>query len=367
MEYTSNILEFSKSKGIEDLLKGFADYYNQHKAVNMGKSVSFDTSVSFEEKTEKLHKNIEDAISKISGVNSVGFAAEVEKMNPTYQWAMYAVIGAMIDPVIADSVKTNFYRFMEVRNGGLGDSFSFDIKPNELFLTTKAGNGKRHVFAQRQFNGQAHLIPENHMITVDEDLFRILAGKKNLAEYALKIALSVEEQIMDEVYNAINDTYASLPTEFKEAAFTADAFVKLAQRVKAFNGGQTVSVFGTQLALSKVLPTLGSNINFNVNSGLGAEYTTNGYIGRMGKVDLFELEQKADWASSDYALKLDDDRLYFVSSGQEKLIKLCLAGSTISYADGMIANADLRQRQTLHKQYAVGLISNATYGIMDLG
>jgi hypothetical protein len=363
MKFTNSVLAFSKTYGLKDLLEGFEDYYSHYKSEVMGKKSIFNDKISFAEKTQTLHGSIEEVVSKMSGVQNMGFSESVMRTNPNYQWAAFAVIGAMVDSVIADSVNDNFARFAEVKNVGFGDSLAFDIKPNDLFITTKAGNGKRHAFAQRQFNGQAVLLPENHMITVEEDLYRILAGKRNLAEYAVKVAMSVEEQMMTEVYDAINDTYSALPAQFKEASFTQTTFVQLAQRVKAFNGGSAVAAFGTQVALSSILPS-----NDYLKMGLGQEYNNNGYLGKfMGIVDLFELPQKADWKSATYATKLDDTRVYLISGSQDKLVKIGVEGETITYADNMTANATLTQRQTLHKKYAVGLISNAKYGIVDLG
>lgn len=361
MKLTNNVIAFSQAYGLKDLLEGFEDYYSHYKSEIMGKNTSYNKEISFSEKTNTLHAGIEKVVATMSNTQNLGFSEAVMRTNPTYQWAAFAVVGAMIDSVIADSVNYNFARFAEVKNVGFGDSLAFDIKPNDLFITTKAGQGKRHAFAQRQFNGQAVLIPENHMITVEEDLYRILAGKRNLAEYAVKVALSVEEQMMDEVYDAINDTYSALPTQFKEASFTQSTFVQLAQRVKAFNGGASVGVFGTQVALSNILP----NDDY-LKFGLGQEYNTTGYLGQFQNISLFEIPQKADWASATYDTKLDDTRLYVISSSQDKLVKVGIEGETLSFNDVVGANATLTQKQTMHKKYAVGLISNAFYGIVDL-
>lgn len=362
MIYTKNVVEFAQQNNVSDLLVAFEDYYNHYKVETMGKKASYDNSVSFAEKTNALHESIENVVKSMSGAQNVtGFSEAVIRSNPTYQWATFAVVNAMVDAVVADSVNDNFARFAEVRNVGFGDSLAFDIKPSDLFITTKAGNGKRHAFAQRQFNGQATLIADNHMITVEEDLYRILAGKRNLAEYAVKVAMSVEEAMMDEVYNALNDTYSALPTQFKEASFTQSSFITLAQRIKAFNGGASVAAFGTQAALASVLPT-----NDYLKMGLGQEYTRTGHLGSFMGINLFEMEQKADWTSSTYATKVDDTRIYLVSSSNDKLIKVGIEGDTISIVDNATSNATLTQKQTMHKRYGVGLISSAKFGIVDL-
>ena len=354
-----NVLRFSN--GNVDLYKAWGDYFNHYRAVNFKANVDYDRNVSFEEKTEKLHKAIEARIGEVAGINNTGFSDAVWKTNPNYRWATFAVIGSMIDMVIPEVVVDDFMQFAEVRNGGFGDNFVFDIASSDLFIVSKGANGKRHTFAQRQFNGQVTLIPEPRFVTVEEDLYRILCGKRNLAEYAMKCALAMEKELSIDVYKAINDTYATLPTNFKEASFTVDGFVELAQRVQAANGGARCVVFGTKLGLSKILPS-----NDYLKAQLGDTYNRMGYLTTFMGVDLFEIPQKIDDTAGDYSFALEDDKLYFISTGVQKLVKIGFEGDTTPITDGQYANANLTQVTTLQKRWAVGIATNAKHAIMDV-
>ena len=367
-----NVLKFASKT--EDFYGAWIDYFNHYRAVNFKANVDYDNTKSFEEKTKKLHTAIEEKIGEIAGINNTGFSDTVWKTNPNYRWATFAVIGSMIDMVIPDVVANDFMQFAEVRNGGFGDNFVFDIASSDLFIVSKGANGKRHTFAQRQFNGQVTLIPEPRFVTVEEDLYRILCGKRNLAEYAMKCALAMEKELSIDVYKAINDTYTTLPDNFKgnternatgesirEAGFTAEAFVKLAQRVQAANGGARCVVFGTKLALSKILPS-----NDYLKMQLGDIYNRMGYLTTFMGVDLFEIPQKIDDTAGDYSFALGDNRLYFISTGVQKLVKIGFEGETITITDGQYANANLTQATTLQKRWAVGIATNAKYGIMDV-
>jgi hypothetical protein len=222
-------------------------------------------------------------------------------------------------------------------------------------------NGKRHAFGQRQYKNQESLIPENRAITVEEDYYRILAGKRNLAEYSLKIVMAFEEQMQVDIYNAINDTYSSLGANFKAAAYTQASFVQLAERVSAANGGANVTAFGTKTALSYILPD-----NDNLKLGLGTEYSKTGYIRDFMNVNMMQLKQKVEWTSGDYDFKLDNTRIYFVSTNVNKLVKVAIEGDTMTFSDVAERQANLYETQTMQKRWAVGLITNAKYGIMDV-
>lgn len=355
----NNVVMFANGK--LDLYEAWSDYFNHYRAITFKANVDYDNSISFEEKTKRLHNAIEERIAEIAGVNNTSFSDAVWRTNPNYRWATFAVIGSMIDMVIPDVVANDFMQFAEVRNGGFGDNFVFDIASSDLFIVTKSANGKRHTSAQKQFTGQTVLIPEPRMVTVEEDLYRILCGKRNLAEYTMKCALAMEKELSIDVYKAINDTYATLPANFKEASFTDEGFVKLAQRVQAANGGARCVVFGTKLALSKILPA-----NDYLKMQLGEAYNRMGYLSTFMGVDLFEIPQKIDDTAGDYSFALEDDKLYFISTGVQKLVKIGFEGETITITDGQYANANLTQATTLIKRWGVGVATNAKYGIMDV-
>jgi len=358
----NEILRFSTEQGIEPTLyQKFKDYYNQYKAEQYNAKVSYDSKVSFEEKNIKMHEDISKAISKLSGVSTEKFSETIVRSNPLYKWATDAIVNSLIDSILAESIITDFGQFAEVKYGGYGDTFTFDIDNSDLFIISKMSNGKRHAFGQRQYMNQDSLIPVNRAITVEEDYYRILAGKRNLAQYALKVVMAFEEEMSLDIYNAINDTYDSLAANFKEASFTQAGFVQLGERVSAANGGANTVVFGTKTALSYVLPD-----NDNLKLGLGTEYSKVGYIRDFMGMDMMPLRQKVEWQSGDYDFRIDNTRMYFISTNVQKLVKVAIEGDMMSFSDVANVNANLTETNTLQKRWAVGLITNAKYGMMDV-
>jgi hypothetical protein len=356
-----NIIKFAAESGIDvNLYKKFRDYYNHYRSVQYKANVDYDNSISFEEKTEKMHSLILETVNKISGVKE-GFAESILQTNPNYRWATFATINSLIDSVLAETIVSDFDQFAEVKYGGWGDTFTFDTDTSDLFIISKMSNGKRRGFGQRQYKSQTSLIPENRVITVEEDWYRILCGKRNLAEYTLKVILAFEEQMSLDIYNAINDTYSTLGANFKAAAYTQSGFVQLAERISACNAGANTIVFGTKTALSNVLPT-----NDYLKMGLGQEYKTVGYLRDFMNVDLMPLKQKVEWQSGSYDFVLDNTRLYFISTNVQKLVKVAIEGNTLTFSDTASNTANLVESQTLQKRWAVGVVTNAKYGIMDM-
>jgi hypothetical protein len=354
-----NVLSFSNNV---DLFKAWGDYFNHYRVVNYGKTLDYDNTVSLDEKAVKLTKAINAEVNKLTGYSADSIIPEnVWKMSLDYRTKAYAIVNALVDMVLPDIVEDAYGKFTETRNLAYGDSAVFDIKSSDLFYVTKNGNGRRHVTAQKQFTGQTALIPTNHSITVQADIYRILCGKEDLAQFAVKVALSIEAEIAKDIYATLSGAYDSLTTNFREAAFTRDAFIKLRNRVAAANGGANVSVYGTNLALADVLPS-----NEYLKMELGQQYNQVGYLPVYMNTSLISLPQKIDWTSEDYDFAISDDELFFIASPSQSIVKLVLEGDTITVQDAMLANANMTQDITLHKRWATGIVTNSKFGIMHI-
>ena len=345
--------------GEKNLIPAWKDYVNNYRAVNFSVKKSYDTSKTLDEKEVLVNAAIDREIANLMKVDCSFVDKEAYATNPTYQWAKFAVINKLVDMIIPDIVKEDYMQVANTQTIGYGDSAVFDIKSGDLFTVVENGNSRRHVEAQRQFTGQKALVPTNHTVTTEVDLYRVLAGKENNAEYAMKVVLSIESEIAIDIMAAVKDSFSTLTANFKENAYSETAFKKLAARVGAANGGAKAVAIGTELGLGTILPT-----NDYLKMGLGETYAKVGYLPVFKNVPLIALAQKIDWSSADYDFALDDSYIYMISPQTQKLVQVVFEGGSIAIADGQFANSNLAQKVSLHKRWVVGLITNSKYGIM---
>ena len=344
--------------GEKNLIPAWKDYVNNYRAVNFSVKKSYDTSKTLDEKEVLVNAAIDREIANLMKVGSF-LDKEAYATNPTYQWAKFAVINKLVDMIIPDVVKEDYMQVANTQTIGYGDSAVFDIKSGDLFTVVENGNSRRHVEAQRQFTGQKALVPTNHTVTTEVDLYRVLAGKENHAEYAMKVVLSIESEIAIDIMAAVKDSFNTLTANFKENAYSETAFKKLAARVGAANGGAKAVAIGTELGLGTIMPT-----NDYLKMGLGETYSKIGYLPVFKNVPLIALAQKIDWSSVDYDFALDDSYIYMISPQTQKLVQVVFEGGSLAIADGQFANSNLAQKVSLHKRWVVGLITNSKYGIM---
>lgn len=340
----------------------FKDYFRNYRDVNglAKKNFEYDKTVSLETKDAQLNKAIIAAVEENLNMKKPANLSFEQWANFSNVKEMaFAIVSAMIDAVLPETLIDDIGVYTDVRTGAFGDSFAFDIKPRELFTVSQSGHGKRTAFIQKQFKGTKTLVPVNHEVTVETSLYKVLAGKESLAEFSAKVVRSIESQMTYDCYDAMHAalTAMSMPAELKLTGFTQNGAIELAQRVTAWNGGHAAMFVGTKNALNKILP-----YNANYRYDLESDYVKIAHVKEFGGYALMELPQVADYASTNFGLKLDDNTVYVISPTADKLVKLGIEGSVLSYVSKIDGNANLTQDATFNKSWDAQVITSAIAG-----
>jgi hypothetical protein len=371
----SQVLAFAGGEANLGIYKKFVDLYRHYEALNGKKNVEFATKalnangvmvdISYAEKEEQMNALLKREILRVAGIATFSdFPIETWASHPTLQWASFAVVSALVDMILPESLIDSIGMYTEVKNIGWGDSAAFDITPRDLFVVSKVGRSKRTTELKKQFRGQVVVVPELRAVTVFVSLHKVLAGKESLAEFVAKCVRSMEVQMTVDAYNAfvvaLGAVSATASTGLRVSGYTQAEFVRLAQTVTAWNQGAQAIAIGTKLALSNILPADG-----NYRYTLESDYAKLGYIRNFNGVDIMELPQVADWANP-YGLLLDNAKIWFVSPSSQKLLKVVIEGNTLSHTDDVFENANLTQTSTLYKSFGVAVATNAVAAQMSL-
>jgi hypothetical protein len=359
----SNVLAFANGK--VDLYEAAVDYW-RHYRNNQGNKgvVNFDASVSLDEKESKLNKALLDEIKRIANFGDVnGIPVEQWASHPVMQWASFAVVSAVLDTLIPETMIDSVGLYTEVKTGGFGDSFQWTVKPRDLFYITKAGKSKRAFPASKQFNNVVTMIPEPHAISVQVALHRVLAGKEDLGSFLFKAMKSMETEMTKDAYASFAAAMNALPntatTGLRVAGYSQDSMVDLCQRVSMVNESKAI-VVGTARALANVIPAT-ANVRYDQNSDL----VKIGYFSTVAGYDLMVMGQVYDWTNP-FGTLIANDRLWIISPAAGKPVKLCLEGNTLSQTSGVYDAADLSQRSTLWKSWTCGIAASHVAAVVTL-
>jgi len=377
MTIPTQILEFAGPSNLAPY-KMFSDYFNHFRSIDAGPNgkkydyqetttdevSGLTVNLSFSEKEDKMNAVLKREILRVAGItNMTDFPVETWANHPTLKWATFAVVSAMIDMILPQTVIEHIGMYSDVRTIGWGDSAAFDVSPRDLFSVSKAGRSKRTAYLHKQFKGQVTVIPEPRQMTVFVSLMKVLAGKESLAEFVVKMTRSFETQLSYDVYDTFYtamDAIDSSADGLFVTGYSESEFVRLSQTVSAWNGGAKPIAIGTQLALANILP---SNANYRYE--IDSDFVKLGYVRDFKGTSVMVLPQLADWATP-FGLKITNERIWFVSPSSQKLVKVVLEGNALAYTSDVYANANLLQTSTLIKSWGTAIATNAVAGTMDI-
>lgn len=370
--FTDRVLKFAGSQEALAPYRAFVDYWHHYKSLT-DKNKSYDyqktradgSSITFDEKEVQMNASLKREILRHANItNFEQFPLEQWITNPMISWATFAVVNQLVDLVLPDSLIDSIGLYTDIRLIDWGDSASFEIKPRDLFVVSKAGRGMRQGEVHKQFDGQVTIVPTLRELSVQVSLYKVLAGKESLADFVAKVIRSLESEMTRDAYVTFNTAMTNLSTtgdtKLKYAGYSQSDLISLAQKVSAWNGGNKAVVIGTPVALLSVLPA-----DANYRYALESDYVRIGYINTMANYDIMAIPQVADW-SAPFTLLLDDTRLYVVSPSANKILKMVVEGSTLSTVDAPFSNANLTQNATLFKSFGSGIATNAVAGLMTL-
>jgi hypothetical protein len=278
--------------------------------------------------------------------------------HPTLRWAISNIGTQIIDAVLPDTVLKGNSAFASIQTVGWGETAIFDIRSRDLFTVTKASNfGKKQAQRQTQFLGQKYLTPEMRQLTVSLNLWRVLTGKDNLSNFIAKSLLALETEMSKDIYTAMATAMAALSTTastgLRVVGWDQDDFIGLADKVSAWSGGVAPVALGTKIALNKVFPN-DANFRYDIES----DYVKLGYMRNISGINTYELPQVADFATGPFATYLNNDRIWIVAPGTDKIVKCVIGGTAMSNMDDTYANADLSINSTMWKAWAVGVVTS---------
>lgn len=208
--------------------------------------------------------------------------------------------------------------------------------------------------------------PVEHIVTTYVDMYRVLAGKEDIAEFVRLVIMSIETEMGKDAAAALNAglTAATYPSELKvTGAFSAENLIQLGETVQAYNYGMRPVILGTSAALAKVTPDSALGFRGNWDASNGTVHVMKDFYG----FTLMVLPQFAAGSNPSAGLALPDNVLYVISPNSDKLVKAVVSQS-LTNSNNFYDNADLTQNFTMRKEWGMEFIGAAwggTYTISD--
>ena len=359
---STDIVTFAGPNNISAYEK-FADYYKHFSAEVLKKNIgAYDSTVSFAEKETKMNEAMLAEIERVSGQKMPeGMTEQMWATNPNFKWASFAVVTMMIETILPLTIVDTIGLYTDMRFIGWGDVALFDVPNKALPLVSRGANAQRTTLIQKFYRGNATVDVVNHVITTSVDLYRVLAGRDSLAEFARRCVIAIETNMTQEAYTTVTNGLlgASTPAALKvSGAFDMEQLITLCQRVGAYNFGMKPIIAGTTVGLMKVLPDSAAGYRLNADAN-GPRINL---IRTAYDYDFMVLPQVAVPDYTNYGLALNDNLLMVVSPAADKLLRGVVEGATLTNSNDYYDNADLTSNFTINKRYGFGYLSGAIAG-----
>lgn len=348
MSMPNEVVQFAQTNGGNtDFYVAFQDYY-------------FNRDKMDSEKHDKLQNAFFAEIVAKSGVSRDGLTTEAWVSHPSVQWASFAVVDATVNAILPQVLTPAFGLFTDFRFVSLGDVMKFKIMPNQFFTVSKGGTGERTIHRQKDFAQDIIVAPVEHIVTVYTDMYRVLAGKEDIADFVARVVLAIEQAMYGDALNALMTGLNNLPTgTYKiSGAFDMKTLVKMAETVQVYNAGVRPVIAGSATALMHVLPdsTLGYRGNYDANGG-SIELIKNVYG--------YDVIKMNNAAAQGGGLVLPDNKIFVVSPAQDKLVK-GVVSNALTNSNQFYDNADLTSDYTTRKMWEFVYASAAKAGVYEI-
>ena len=345
MSMPNEVVQFAQTNGGNtDFYVAFQDYY-------------FNRDKMDSEKHDKLQNAFFAEIIAKSGVSRDGLTTEAWVSHPSVQWAAVAVVDATVNAILPPVLTPAFGLFTDFRFVSLGDVVKFKIKPNQFFTVSKGGTGERTIHRQKDFAQDIIVAPVEHIVTVYTDMYRVLAGKEDIADFVARVVLAIEQAMYGDALNALMTGLTNLPsgTYNYSGAFDMKTLVKMAENVQVYNAGVRPVIAGSATALMNVLPdsTLGYRGNYDANGG-SIELIKNVYG--------YDVIKMNNAAAQGGGLVLPDNKIFVVSPAQDKLVK-GVVSNALTNSNQFYDNADLTSDYTTRKMWEFTYASASKAGV----
>lgn len=310
--------------------------------------------------------------AKKAGFNVDGFELK-DVANPNlhnnyaFKETFAAVMAQIMTPIVPAMISTEFMELADVANIGWGDTARFRVNSNDTFYVTRLAEGILNGSVQRLYNNEIVVNPEPYNITTAVDWYQVAAGLFDLGEFVYKVGVSYNAYICQMIIGALHANISqNAGNAYFVNGYTTVKFAKLAELLRAANGGARVHAFGTLSALSNVIPEAQNIINMQM--GIGEEWSHVGHLMRYMDVDLTRIDQVLlpNTVNSTPLAGIPDNMIYMFAVGGYRPVKLVFEGSAFTHDIIPTEVPDKEMGLSLTLRMGTGFVAASKFGAITL-
>lgn len=284
---TTSIRRLSDSDGFKSRLEAFGGDYATLSRTHSEEKLLFCAARAYAAIGKAAPENVE----QVKRDNSLW-------RDPIFLRTMSAIDTEVIAPLLYSVISDIAGPMMNVSEVPLGRTKEITILSNDIFLFEDSSWGaSRSVTKNYLYNDTITLNPSPYAANATIKWFQLIASDSGMDAgwYYAAIMQGLWSKIMGLFTDALTQGAANtayVPSYLSFSSYSTANWAAAVVAAAAANGvtSDRLMAFGTRQALQAVLPS-GSSADAALTYGLGPEWMRNGFLGVVGGVPLFEINQ----------------------------------------------------------------------------
>lgn len=284
--------------------------------------------------------------------------------NTAFRENFAAVVAQIMTPVLPAMVSAEFNGFADVSNIAWGDTARFIVHSNDSFYVTRQAEGIKEGTVQRLYNKEVTVNPEPFNIKVAVDWYQVAAGLFDFGEWVYRIGYSYNAYITMMIINAFTANITAgigASSPYFTNGFTTAKFAKLADTLRAANGGANIRAYGALAALSAIIPT---GAQSNMQMGIGEEWSKVGHLTDYMGTELVRIPQimLPNTVNTTALLGIPNDTVYLMADGGYKPAKIVFEGQSVTTDITPAEAPDKEMGLNVTMRIGIGFMTTSKFG-----
>lgn len=251
-----------------------------------------------------------------------GFRAYLSDLGKDFrknQNEIFQIIETTANEILPKKVLESVKQFAQFQTFGENVTVKFNVKRGKIKAVAVAIGGS--VRRSRVDKGFYFMKTEAVQCKVYEEFERVLAGLTNWTELMNMVISAINDYILEKIYDCLMSLVSKVPTvnkhvETASASFSETDFNRIINIVKAYG---SPCIIGTSMAVANI------PMNNSASQADMDDLRNRGYIGLYRGVPVIEIQNSYENADNTTPV-FDDNFLFVIPSGQEKMIKVAMEG-----------------------------------------
>ena len=304
------------------------------------------------------------AIDQVYGIDEYTNASETRKNlivnDENVRKLAFAIVLEALVSIVADNEVEDALIFADIRDCAPENSLTFEIDSKMIYPVQDSSYGANIGRFNQSYQSAITLTPKGKSLGVSFPFHMLRLGTYDFGKEMAKVAISFRARQYADIITAIFGVTSTL-TPFYATTFAADAYMEMADKIRALNNSE-VQAFGTNQAFY--------SISNNITTGFSVqdEKVKTGYIADVYGIRTVIIPQAVNTITTAIGTRVPNDKIILMSGYDgDKPVKMVRSRvANVITRNGALEMGLDRLEYWVQMFWDVGIATKSHFGIQEV-